>query len=114
MKKLLFIGALLIISCKESNTPVDDSHTYYTTEILREKRETEYKLKLKKFLKKDSNVTEPVLVPYIYDDQYYSNDNFIVDSLNQIYYFYYPNTYQPDFCGTGLDKGPFPAPLIKI
>ena len=114
MKKLLIIGVLLIISCKDSNTPIDNGKMYYTVEALREKRENEYKIQLKEFYEKDSTGNKPLLIPYFYDDQYYSNHNFIIDSLNHIYYFYYPLAYLPNFCGTGLDQEPFPAPLIKI
>ncbi|WP_417352678.1 hypothetical protein [Flavobacterium alkalisoli] len=114
MKKLLFIGVLLIISCKESNSPVDNGTMYYTTEGLRIKRENDYKQQLREFREKDSTYTEPALVPYFYDDQFYSNHNFIIDSLNHIYYHYWPESYTSVICATGLAEGPFPAPYIQL
>lgn len=44
----------------------------------------------------------------------YSNHNFIIDSLNHIYYFYQSRAYMPVYCGTGLDQDPFPAPFINL
>ncbi|RYJ42519.1 hypothetical protein [Flavobacterium beibuense] len=114
MKKLLFIGVLFIISCKESTAPVDNSTMYYTIEAQRQLYEIEYKKNAKKLHEKDSSADIIPTIPLIYDNQYYSNYNFIIDSLNHIYYFYHSRAYEPVFCGTGMEFGPFPAPYIKL
>ncbi|WP_330443616.1 hypothetical protein [Flavobacterium sp. C4GT6] len=114
MKKVIFILFVILGSCKEAKHTDEKDITYYNTEAIQEKNEREYLVKLKEFRDKDSGGIEPVLIPYFYDDQYYSNHNFIIDSLNYIYYFYQPRAYIPLYCGTGLDQGPFPAPFIKL
>lgn len=114
MKKVILILFVILGSCKEEKCSDEKDITYYTTEAIKEKNEKEYHVKLKEFSEKDLGGTEPVLIPYIYDNQYYSNHNFIIDSLNHVYYFYQPRAYMPVYCGTGLDQGPFPAPFIKL
>ncbi|MUV03906.1 hypothetical protein GN157_09325 [Flavobacterium rakeshii] len=114
MKVIYIVLLFFFISCKENKPTETDKTTYYTTEAIKEKNEKEYQVKLKEFDDKDSGSTEPVLIPYIYDDQYYSNHNFIIDSLNHIYYFYQSRAYMPVYCGTGLDQGPYPAPFINL
>lgn len=114
MKKIIFILFVVLGGCKEAKHTDEKDITYYTTEAIKEKNKREYQVKLKEFCDKDSGSTEPVLIPYIYDDQYYSNHNFIIDSLNRIYYFYQPRAYIPVYCGTGLDQGPFPASFISL
>lgn len=70
MKKVIFILFVILGSCKEVKHTDEKDITYYTTEAIKEKNEKEYQVKLKEFHDKDSGSTEPVLIPYIYDDQY--------------------------------------------
>lgn len=114
MKKVLLILFVILGGCNEAKHTDEKDIIYYTAEAIKEKNEKEYQAKLKEFRDKDSDSIEPVLIPYIYDDQYYSNHNFIIDSLNHIYYFYQLRAYMPVYCGTGLDQGPFPAPFINL
>ncbi|MFL9838760.1 hypothetical protein ABS768_14720 [Flavobacterium sp. ST-75] len=114
MKKIIFILFVILGSCKEAKHTDEKDVTYYTTEAIQEKNEREYLVKLKEFRDKDSGGIEPVLIPYFYDDQFYSNHNFIIDSLNNIYYHYRLESYISVICATGLAEGPFPAPYIQL
>ncbi|WP_417356287.1 hypothetical protein [Flavobacterium sp.] len=114
MKKIIFILFVILGSCKEAKHTDEKDITYYTTEAIQEKNEREYLVKLKEFRDKDSGGIEPVLIPYFYDDQFYSNHNFIIDSLNNIYYHYRLESYISVICATGLAEGPFPAPYIQL
>lgn len=101
MKKLLFIGALLIISCKESNAPVNND-TYTIT-----KNHWMY-----------DSIGKYDTIPH--SSELYGRCNFILDSTNTVYFYTKAITYNGDCLGTELNSGktPFinllPDDLIRV
>ncbi|WP_417369680.1 hypothetical protein [Flavobacterium beibuense] len=102
MKKLLFIGALLIISCKESNAPVNND-TYTITENQ---------------WMADSIGKYNTTIPRFND--LYGRCNFIIDSTNTVYFYTKAPTFSIDCLNIDFQPGKtpfinlFPDDLVKV
>src|SRR5690606_14949581 len=102
MKKLLFIGALLIISCKEGNAPVNNDNYTITNQQWMADSIGKYDATLPRF------------------NDLYGRCNFIIDSTNTVYFYTKAPTYSNDCLGVDFQSGKtpfinlFPDDLVRV